>query len=164
VEQWKYLIFQPLLHLEEALLKTKRSLGTRIFVPVIDALDECEGEDDIRLILGLLSQAKTLKTIKLRVFITSRPEIPIRYGFGKMPGYAHEDFALHDIDWAITQQDISLFLSRELEDIRKEYGIQQGWPDNKSIHLLAQRASGLFIYAATACRFLRSRWPMEKIP
>src|SRR5205814_636079 len=51
---------------------------------------------------------------------------------------------------------IYLFLSYELDDIRKEYSIQQGWPDNHSIQLLAQRANGLFIYAATACRFIRS--------
>jgi hypothetical protein len=46
---------------------------------VIDALDECEGENDIRLILRLLAEAKIRKI--LRDFVTSRPEMPIRLGF-----------------------------------------------------------------------------------
>ena len=147
-EQWKHLIFKPLSHLKDA------SLPPQIFILVIDALDECE--DDVRLILRLVAEAKALKRVKLRVFITSRPETPIRFGFRKMPEDAHQDFTLHNIDPAITQQDIYLFLSYELDDIRKDYSIQQGWPDNHSIQLLAQRANGLFIYAATACRFIRS--------
>lgn len=45
-----------------------------------DALDECE-QDDIRRILPRLEEAKSLNTLQLRVFITSRPETAIRYGF-----------------------------------------------------------------------------------
>ncbi|OCL08091.1 vegetative incompatibility protein HET-E-1 [Glonium stellatum] len=154
-EQWKHLVFKPLLCLEETLLEPdKISLGPQILMLVIDALDECE--DNVQLILRLLTEAKTLKRIKLRVFITSRPETIIRVGFGKMPGDAHLDFTLHDIDNAITQQDIFLFLSHEFEEVRKEYSIEEGWPNGEIIQRLAQRANGLFIYAATACRFIRS--------
>ncbi|KAF2452238.1 hypothetical protein BDY21DRAFT_257283, partial [Lineolata rhizophorae] len=48
---------------------------------VIDALDECEPDDNIRVILQLLSQTKNLKSVSLPVFVTSRPELHIRLGF-----------------------------------------------------------------------------------
>lgn len=156
-EQWKHLILQPLMRLEAALpQQDKGSLEPRILLLVIDALDECDGGDEVRLILHFLAELKALRKVRLRVFITSRPEIPIRSSFTRMSGDAHQDFALHDIDKLITQQDISIFLSHELEEIRKEYDIGQGWPSQNCIPLLAQKANGLFIYAATACRFLRS--------
>src|SRR5438046_7374513 len=68
----------------------------------------------------------------------------------------HQDFTLYSIDQEIIQQDIYVFLSHELKDIQKEYSLQQGWPNNQSIQLLAHRASSLFIYAATTCQFIWS--------
>ncbi|PTB61114.1 hypothetical protein M431DRAFT_538258 [Trichoderma harzianum CBS 226.95] len=47
-------------------------------VIVIDALDECELEDDVKLIIRLFNYDKSLG---LRVFLTSRPELLIRLGF-----------------------------------------------------------------------------------
>jgi len=41
---------------------------------VIDVLGECNGENDIQLILRLLSQVKNLYSVRLRVLVTSRPE------------------------------------------------------------------------------------------
>jgi len=147
-DQWNHLVFRPLSRLDADSIPSPLIL-------VVDALDECEDQKDIQLILQLLTEAKTLKAVQLRVFTTSRPETPIRFGFKKIPGAAHQDFVLHDISQSIIQHDISNFLRHELEDIRKEYGIPKGWPDEENIELLAQGASGLFIYAATACRFIR---------
>ncbi|KAH0537945.1 hypothetical protein FGG08_005395 [Glutinoglossum americanum] len=152
-EQWKKLILQPFSHLKDT------ALQSQIFVLVIDALDECEGEDDVRLILRFLAETGALEGVQLRVFITSRPETPIRFGFRKLPKDTHRGFALHDVDEVITRHDISLFLYYELEDIRKEHEIDQGWPNKHSIELLVHDAKGLFIYAATACRFIRSSKP-----
>jgi hypothetical protein len=39
---------------------------------VIDTLDECEGENDKRIILRLLAEAQSLKKVRLRMLITSR--------------------------------------------------------------------------------------------
>jgi hypothetical protein len=149
-EQWKRLIYQPLSSLQSP------GLTSLVYVVVIDALDECEGENDVRLILRLLAETKTLKAVQLRVFITSRPETPIRFGFRSMPEDVHQDVALHDIDEVITHHDIFLYISNEFEGIRKEHEINQGWPSKTSIELLAKDAKGLFIYAATASRFVRS--------
>jgi len=150
-DQWKHLIFQPLANLKEL------SLQLQVFVLVIDALDECEGEDDIRLIVRLLAEAKTLNTIRLRAFIASRPETRIHFGFRAISETAYQDFVLHDIPQSIVQHDISVFLNYELESIRIAYNICEGWPGDAQIRLLCQRASELFIYASTACRFIRDR-------
>ncbi|KAH9203039.1 hypothetical protein DL95DRAFT_399713, partial [Leptodontidium sp. 2 PMI_412] len=46
------------------------------YLLVIDALDECEDGKDVGIILQLLAEARSLQ---LRVFLTSRPEILMRY-------------------------------------------------------------------------------------
>jgi hypothetical protein len=35
------------------------------------------------MIVQLLAEARSLRSVRLRVFMTSRPEIPIRHGFDK---------------------------------------------------------------------------------
>ncbi|KAF8537817.1 vegetative incompatibility protein HET-E-1 [Trichophaea hybrida] len=143
-DQWEYLIFRPLSNLKDVL----------VFILVIDALDECEGDDDTRLILQLLAEAKTLNAVQMRVFITSRPETPIRFGFRDMPGAAHQDFVLHHISPSTIQRDISIFLEYQLEITRRDNDFPEGWPGSDCIKRLCQRASGLFIYASTACRLI----------
>ncbi|KAI5844284.1 hypothetical protein BZA05DRAFT_343095 [Tricharina praecox] len=89
-EQWKYLILEPLSRLDG--VSHPQSL-----ILVIDALDECDDENDIALILLLLSQAGTLKSVRLQVFITSRPEAQIRYGFDNIPKACFTVFELDTI-------------------------------------------------------------------
>jgi len=149
-EQWEYLILKPLSGLNEV------SSQPQILILVIDALDECEGDADTRLILRLLAETISLNTIRLRVFLTSRPETPIRFGFSHdIPEEAHQDFVLHNISPSTIHHDISVFIVHELRNIQRENGFPEGWPGAGTIELLCQRAHGLFIYAATACRFIR---------
>ena len=82
-EQWKHLILEPLSKLKDT---PTRARSAPVMV-VIDALDECRNENDVKLILALLAQAQHLKSIRLRVFVTSRPETPIVCGFRKMSAY-----------------------------------------------------------------------------
>jgi hypothetical protein len=147
-DQWKRLIFQPLLMLKNS------SLRSSILTFVIDALDECDG-DDIRKILRIVTEAEDLKTVQLRVFITSRPEILVRSGFDEI---IHRDLELQNVSRSIIEQDIALFLRNELRKIRKD------WPSEQNINILAQRADCLFIYAATVCRFIaQSRSPERRL-
>ena len=144
-DQWNYLIVQPL-----SKLRADSSL-----ILVIDALDECDGENDIRVILELFTESQSLADIRLRVFVTSRPEIPIRLGFRAMPKIVHHDLVLHDICRAIVDHDISIFLQHELSVIRQERALAADWPGEETVRRLVQSAAGLFIWAATACRFIR---------
>ncbi|KAH6663640.1 hypothetical protein B0J14DRAFT_682901, partial [Halenospora varia] len=121
------------------------------YMLVIDALDEYDKDEHIRIILQLLAEARTAR---LRVFLTSRPEIPIRHGFYQMPDAEHQDFVLHNIPPTIINNDIFLFLEYNLGTIRQEWGLRANWPGEVVLRQLVHKSSGLFIWAATACRFI----------
>jgi hypothetical protein len=145
LDQWRQLILGPLSRLE----KPHQS-----YVLVIDALDECGGDKDVRFILELLAKARSLKTVRLRIFLTSRPEIPIRHGIQRIPQAEHEDFILHNVPLTTVNHDISLFLEYNLGTIRQEWSLGADWPGEVVLRQLVLSACGLFIWAATACRFI----------
>jgi len=130
-------------------------------VVVVDALDECDNDDDIKLIIYLFSQAHGLSSIHLRDFITSRPELPIRLGFRDISG-RYRDVALHQLPEPVIEHDISAYLGHELAKIRDSYNSQAfddhqlpaDWPGQDIIRTLVQMAVPLFIFAATVCRFI----------
>jgi hypothetical protein len=156
--QWKHLILQPLLMLEKTLLLSF------VLIVVIDALDECDGDEDLPVILRLLSEIKHLKILRVRVFITSRPETPIRHGFRKIPQIIHHDLMLHAVPQRVIEHDISIFLRHELVKIKEERYPQKDWPSEEEIQKLVQNAGRLFIYAATVCRFLsKSIYPKSRL-
>jgi hypothetical protein len=72
-----------------------------------------------------------------------------------MPDAARQDFVLHNISPSVLDQDILIFLQYNLRLIGQEDGQQPGWPGLEALHRLVQTTSGLFIWAATACRFIR---------
>lgn len=129
---------------------------------MIDALDECDKDDDVRAIISLLSQAKTLSLVQLRTFVTSRPELPIRLGFNTVKGQ-YQDLVLHEIPKPIIEHDIAVFLEYKFKEIRDEYnglsvGDQQlplNWPGTDAMQTLVQMAVPLFIFATTTCRFIK---------
>ena len=146
-DQWVRLVLQPL-------SKMKAASDLSPLILVIDALDECEGDSDIRVILQLLAAAQKLGTVRLRIFLTSRPEIPIRHGFYQISETRHQEFVLHNISPSIVDHDIFVFLDHNLGIIRQEHALAADWPGQETIKRLVQNAAGLFIWAATTCRFI----------
>jgi hypothetical protein len=145
-DQWQHLVLCPLSKLHES----------ESYIIVVDALDECDNEYDVRIIVQLLAEARSsLAGARLRVFLTSRPEVPIRHGFRQVAETEHRDVVLHNISPSIVDHDIGLFLEETLQSIRRERCLRAGWPGAEIIVQLVQGASGLFIWAATACRFIR---------
>ena len=159
-DQFEKLIYQPLSDLSTYPFK---------LVLVIDALDECEREGDVKTILHHLS--RPLNSAGIRVFITSRPELPIRLGFKKMSSDAHRDVALHDIPEEMIRHDISTFLKDEFRKIKDdnyttEDSLSTDWPGEQQIQYITRIATPLFIVAATICRFVGdSSWatPQEQL-
>jgi hypothetical protein len=147
-DQWQLLVHGPLSKLDSNSCRAW-------YILVVDALDECDDDNNIRIILQLSAEARLLKRIRLRFFLTSRPEIPIRYGLCQIPDTEHKDFVLHNISSSIIDHDISIFLEYNLRLIGQERCLDAGWPGEETIRYLVQIASGLFIWAATACRFIR---------
>lgn len=144
-DQWHHLVLGPFSKLCERLSYTL----------VIDALDECDNENDIHLIIQLLAKACSLEKLRLRIFLTSRPEVPIRHRIDQLADTEHLSFVLHNISPTTVNHDIQLFLEHNLRLIANERCLPTNWPGPEVIIQLVQNASGLFIWAATACRFVR---------
>jgi hypothetical protein len=136
-DQWHQLVLRPLSKLDGSSCQS-------LYVLVVDALDECDDEN-IQIIPQLLVEARSLEKVLLRVFITSRPETPIRYGFRHIPDAEHQDFVLHSISPSIIDHDIFIFLQYNLRLIRQERSLDATWPGEEVIGYLVQIASGLFI-------------------
>jgi NACHT domain len=145
-DQWYQLVLGPLSKLDGS--------SSPSYILVVDALDECDDKNDIRMIVQLLAEARSLRTGRLRVFMTSRPEIPIRHGFDKIQEAQRQDFILHNVSPTVIDHDISIFLEYNLQTIGQGR-FADGWPGEQIVKRLVQNASGLFIWAATACLFIR---------
>jgi hypothetical protein len=144
-DQWRELITTPLVQLGVD------SLPSPLII-VVDALDECDTESGIRQVLQLLADTRNLNRQLLRILITSRPEVPIRDEFSRfLPGEHH--LILQDISKFIVDHDISLFLKHNLAQIS---------PEDEIVAQLVREAAGLFIWAATACRFICEGLSPEK--
>ncbi|PWY92996.1 hypothetical protein BO94DRAFT_583239 [Aspergillus sclerotioniger CBS 115572] len=150
--QWKYLILQPLLRLESNLP------SPRTLVFVIDALDECKDRNDLETIVQLLSQFTKLKKLRIRVFITSRPEIDIRRAFQQVPKGTLRDEILSKVITMEAENKFKDYITRlleyELSQVSTKHCLGEHWPGNDKIATLVRKSDGLFIYAATVCRFL----------
>ncbi|KAF2679975.1 hypothetical protein K458DRAFT_434634 [Lentithecium fluviatile CBS 122367] len=144
--QFEQLILQP--------LSEVGNLPALVLIVVIDALDECEQDSDIRAILQLLSRTKGLKPVSLRILVTSRPELHIRLGFRRMPDGTYEDLILHEVSKETIEHDIRVYLEYELSRIREERSLPLDWPGERCIQTLVNMAVPLFIFAVTVCRFV----------
>ena len=131
---------------------------------MVDALDECDREEDVRTIIRLFSQVKHIASAQLKFFLTSRPELPIRLGFEDIRG-KYERLVLHQIPEPIVKEDISSFLEHELATIREDYNksvtqnrqLPADWPGHTTVQSLVGMAIPLFIFATTVCRFINDR-------
>jgi hypothetical protein len=72
-----------------------------------------------------------------------------------MANARHQDFILHNISPLFIDHNITLFLKVNFEQIRDELHVEAEWPGNEAIVKLVRSAGSLFIWAATACRFVR---------
>ncbi|KAJ5727842.1 hypothetical protein N7493_005662 [Penicillium malachiteum] len=153
--QFDKLLLQPLIAVN---LADSSSIPTVVIV--IDALDECDGDNDIQLILQLLPYPRVLSSIHIRLFLTSRPELVIRLGFSKIPTHDHQDLILNDIPRELIKQDTSLFLTRRSTELKEELELSRPLPEDwlgetDLQRLVAIPSFPLFIIAATICRMLK---------
>jgi hypothetical protein len=150
-DQFEKLISKPLSRIQQAASQAPAR------IVVIDALDECEQEQDIRVILQLLARTKDIRPMPLRIFVTSRPELHIRLGFKEMPNGTYQDLILHKVPRRTIEHDIRLFLKHELGVIQKDRMLSSDWPATHQIQALVELAVPLFIYAATVCRYVGTK-------
>ena len=91
---------------------------TKSVVVVIDVLDECENDNDVKILLKLLSQAQKIENIRFRILMTSRFELLIRFEFNEIEQKAHQNVHLHEIIKNIIDHDISAYLMNEFKKIQ----------------------------------------------
>jgi hypothetical protein len=155
--QFEKLFFQPLSKLNDF---DKRYGAYSVIV--VDGLDECDRDDDIREIIILLSQVNQLGWLK--VFITSRPELSVRLGFNKIQGN-YEEIFLSEVSPGSIHRDIARFFSYELARISEDYNgsvsqdrqLPWDWVDGGTCERLTDMAYPLLYWAATICRFVEDR-------
>ena len=128
-------------------------------VLVIDALDECDNGESIKTMLLLLSRVEAITSVRLRIFVTSRPGLPVELGFKGMSGHLHEDVRLEEAQERSIAHDIRVFYENRFSEIRAASSLQVDelpvqWPGNENICLLVEKAVPLFIFAFTVCRFI----------
>ncbi|KAF5593171.1 heterokaryon incompatibility protein het-E-1 [Fusarium pseudocircinatum] len=156
--QFERLILEPLSQ------SSSETQDKKPIIIVVDALDECESDADIYLIINLFSRTRDVKQPRTRIFVTSRPDLPVRLGFNDVQG-TYQDLVLHEIPAQVIEHDISTFLTHEADLIKRRWDssttegrkLPADWPGNACIQLLAERAAPLFIFAATVCRFIADR-------
>ncbi|CAG8280574.1 unnamed protein product, partial [Penicillium salamii] len=154
-EQFEKLLLDPLFDIEQREETTRR-------VIVIDALDECDSEDDIGILLRLLPQVRKSTSVQLRFFLTSRPELPFRLGFEGITD-AHQDLVLHEIEKPVIEHDISLYFEDQFLRLKQRRSFPPDWPGAAATKILVDRAVPLFIAAATICRFISDvKWNPQK--
>lgn len=88
-DQWHQLVLRPLLELKGS--------GSPSYVLVVDALDECGDDNNVRIIVQLLTEVRSIEPVRLRVFLMSRSVVPIRCGFCQIPNAVHQDFVLYNV-------------------------------------------------------------------
>lgn len=153
-EQFENLLLGPLLRIEQ-----REETMTKVIVIV--ALDECDLEDDIGVILQLLPQVYKSTCVQLRFLLTSRPELPIRLGFEKITD-AHQDL-VHEIEKLVIEHDISLYVDDQLLRLQQSRSFPPDWPGDAARKKSVDRAVPFFIAAATLCRFIGdANWNPQK--
>ncbi|KAJ7254335.1 WD40-repeat-containing domain protein [Mycena haematopus] len=127
------------------------------WVICLDALDEC-GKDHGKILLQWLSDAISDIPVHVRFFLTGRPEV---YSYLKsnldslsvLCTYSN----LEAIDTETTRKDIRLYVAQSLIDHTWDRSAG-GWGVNdQDADEITSRAAGLFIFAATAVRYVLAR-------
>ena len=124
----------------------------RPLVIVIDALDECADQNDVTDVLAIICQYSPF--LPLKFFITSRPERQIQNVFRQEGTSRYSKFILHEIEKDIVSADIAIYAREELAIIASGRMPISGWPPEDCLNILVRLSGTLFIYAATACKYI----------
>lgn len=148
--QFRKLVLEPLSELE---------YNTTIVV-VLDALDECGTADEREALLTVLTEDFIDIPLVLRIIITSRAELDIFNAFEYV--FAYE----LDITSQRNSDDILSYFRHRMALIwtkRRHLRLGTDWPGNDIVQQLVQRASGLFVWASTASKFIDGHDPRRRL-
>ncbi len=123
------------------------------FLIVIDAVDECTSEEGIKEVLGILLDGIKNAPRPFRIFITGRPDTAIEQFFREKK---YEGVVLQEIEKSIVQLDIKAYLLDGFTHPPPSQAalLPPGWPTDEDFASLLEDCGELFVYAATALRFI----------
>ncbi|KAG8823902.1 hypothetical protein FRC17_009224 [Serendipita sp. 399] len=145
--QFQKLIIEP--------LQGATSRNRVLILIVIDALDECEGTP-AEVVTQFANPLLTKLAFSIKLFVTGRPEVGIKQALTRS-NVKHQlhPFQLHEIEHSIVRGDIQLFLDHYFKSLVNEQpSLPATWPSTKDRIALGDLAQDLFIFAATAMKFI----------
>ncbi|KAG6380569.1 hypothetical protein JVT61DRAFT_4932 [Boletus reticuloceps] len=155
--QFQKLLVEPFANLKDCLREGP-------ILIVIEALDECGQSAAREELLRVLASASPRLPPTIRIFITSRAERDIRSAFSNQ---SHIFVREIDIKSPTNEKDVQTYIHHRLVDIRLQnewLDLPSDWPGKARTEALALRASGLFIWASTACRYIeKGQDPEERL-
>lgn len=152
--QFRRLVLDPLSEVE---------LPAPTIIIVLDALDECGTADERSALLEILTQHSINLPFAIRILITSRAEADIKNAFE-----SQHHILTHELD--ITSMgntdDILSYFRHRMALIRsknRHLRLDVNWPGEEVLGRLVSRASGLFVWAYTACEFINGHAPRKRL-
>lgn len=130
-------------------------LPQKQYLVVVDGLDECDGDENQKLIISHISALIHKHNLPLTFLIASRPEPHIVDSFRKDPRLPAitTEFKLDP-----SSKDIRTFLLDSFRMMKPKHpsliALTVPWPTNSDIDKLVYRSSGYFIYASTIIQFI----------
>jgi len=126
---------------------------------VIDGLDECLDQGAQASLIQFLASAVARNQLPLKFLIVSRPEAHIKLAIALASQQTtFSRLGLNDDFQA--DEDIRYFLTDKFREIKMCHpfrsGIPSFWPSEQQMVNLIRKASGQFIYASLAVRFINS--------
>jgi hypothetical protein len=124
-------------------------------VIILDGFDELVG--DIRETTEILSKAIAALPRNVKIFITSRPEHDVQTFLFRMMSQHRATHINLDTSDPSSIKDVALYFRERIGRIMSDIKDEEEWPGEDAMQVLCEKASGLFIWAATAIKFIRAR-------
>jgi energy-coupling factor transporter ATP-binding protein EcfA2 len=125
--------------------------NSKPWVICLDALDEC-GLDRGQTFLRWLSDGIASVPVHVRFFLTGRPDVPSYLKFDSLH-LVMRGIILDDIESATVDRDIHLYVQQSLDG--RNWTTRRDWKVRMDdVDEITSRAGGLFIFAATAVRYV----------
>ena len=121
-------------------------------IVVIDALDECTNLRTVEKLIQAI--VRFAPDMPLKFIVASRVTTKIRKAFHHNSDHPPKILSLHDVERTIVQGDIKTYLQNSLSEIVQEGERPLSWPPPDELEILVERSDRLFIYAATAVRYI----------
>jgi hypothetical protein len=128
---------------------------------ILDALDECGNAESRESLVSLIVDEFPKLPPVFRFFIAGRPESDIA---GRFRGCSHIAEMQLDIGTEAIKHDIAAYIHERMGNIRQfKRSLEPEWPGQHIVKTLTEYSGGLFIWASTACKFIRSFDPKRRL-